>query len=379
MLPAHVTDLDKKAYGPQVVSLGPYHHNKPHLKPMEHHKQQAFLHFIKRSEVPLERYAKALEEVVQDLIEQYDELEPMWLEDSSSFMALMIVDGCFILEILRMRHPSFQDYAPNDPYSVPLLLLTKLLHVEKVAREPNEYLNKLVFKFFHSGPYAREVGGCLHLLDIYQESLLDEPPKRRLRRLRGQRHWDDKADITGIPSATELLDIGIRFKRSKMRSLKDISIHQNTLRLPEIIVDYETKSRLLNLIAFERFHVGAGNEVRSYIFFLTSLIKGSQDVSLLRSCGIIRNVLGNDEDVAELFNLLRRDVIVDPERRLVKVYRVVRQRLRNRFRMRLYEWRADLIPHLFQKSLGYYFSHCCNPPFHPYTNSDHIFCFELQT
>ncbi|KAL0421522.1 UNVERIFIED_CONTAM: hypothetical protein Slati_3175100 [Sesamum latifolium] len=58
-LPAHVTDLDKKAYEPRVVSLGPYHHDKLHLKPMEMHKQRAFLHFMRRSEVPLEHYAKA--------------------------------------------------------------------------------------------------------------------------------------------------------------------------------------------------------------------------------------------------------------------------------------------------------------------------------
>ncbi|XP_011086740.1 UPF0481 protein At3g47200-like [Sesamum indicum] len=368
MLPAHVTDLDKKAYKPQVVSLGPYHHNLQHLEPMEEHKHRAFLHFMMRSGVALERYANALGEVVQDLKDQYDQLEPMWLEDTSSFLKLMIVDGCFILEILR-RPTTFVDYAPNDPIfsnhgmlyilpflrwdmlllenQVPLLVLTKLVEVEKGAPQPDDYLNKLVLKFFHSGGHAWQVGRCLHILDIYRKSLLTAP-RIRQRRLRQRGYWHDTAEITRFPSASELLDTGIRLNRSKTRSLRDISFHQNTLRLPEIIVDTTTKSILLNLIAFERFHVGAGNEVSSYMFFLTSLIKGSQDVSLLRSCGIIINNLSNDEDVAEMFNLLGRDVIIDPESSLDTVYRVVSQRLRNRFRKRLHQWRAELVRTYFR-------------------------------
>ncbi|KAL0372302.1 UNVERIFIED_CONTAM: hypothetical protein Scaly_0911800 [Sesamum calycinum] len=53
-LPAYVTDLDDKAYKPQIVSLGPYHQGKPQLKPMDEHKHRALLHFLKRSEKPLD-------------------------------------------------------------------------------------------------------------------------------------------------------------------------------------------------------------------------------------------------------------------------------------------------------------------------------------
>ncbi|KAK4429715.1 hypothetical protein Salat_1272100 [Sesamum alatum] len=278
-----------------------------------------------------------LEDVVQTLKDAYDKLDPVWLEDTSSFLALMIVDGCFILEILRMNHHIFDDYAPNDPIfsndgmlyilpflrrdmlllenQVPLLVLFRLIEVEKrTPDQPDEYLNKLVLGFFHSGPYPRNVGRCLHLLDIYRKSLLQESPMRNTARFlrRRRRHPFNPIEASG---------------------------------------DYcgnETKSRLLNLIAFERFDIGDGNEVTSYVFFLTSLIKGSQDVSLLRSCGIISNALGTDEDVAEIFNLLRRDVVVDPESRLDMVYRVVSRKLRNRFRKRLYEWRADLVRTYFR-------------------------------
>ncbi|KAL0364289.1 UNVERIFIED_CONTAM: hypothetical protein Sangu_0526500 [Sesamum angustifolium] len=184
---------------------------------------------------------------------------------------------------------------------VPLLVLTKLIEVEKGASEPNEYLAKLVIKFVLSLPYAWKLGRCKHLLDIYRKCLL--MPNTRIRHPKVIYPYDGDY-ITTIPSATELLDAGIRFKRSKTGNLRDVSFHQNTLRLPMIFVDYETKSILLNLITFEQFHVDASPEVSSYIFFLNSLVKGSQDVSLLPSCGIIINGLGDDEDVAEIFNLL---------------------------------------------------------------------------
>ncbi|CAK9178785.1 unnamed protein product [Ilex paraguariensis] len=49
-----VTDLNKKAYKPQAVSFGPYHHGEEYLKAMEDHRQRAFLHFLKRSNKSLE-------------------------------------------------------------------------------------------------------------------------------------------------------------------------------------------------------------------------------------------------------------------------------------------------------------------------------------
>ncbi|KAL0297077.1 UNVERIFIED_CONTAM: hypothetical protein Sradi_6759800 [Sesamum radiatum] len=105
-LPAHVTDLDDKAYKPQVVSLGPYHHGQPHLKgAMDEHKHRALLHFLKSSGKSLRLYVEALRDA-------YEQLDPKWQEDDDAFVKMMVVDGCFILEILRM---DTDNYAPSDP------------------------------------------------------------------------------------------------------------------------------------------------------------------------------------------------------------------------------------------------------------------------
>lgn len=134
-LPTSFTELNKRAYKPQVVSLGPYHYGQPHLKPMEAHKERAFLFFMKRSNKPLECYIEELAPIVQDLKDSYDSLDMAWQQDTKAFLKLMILDGCFLLEILRMsasfnRHKRYTwpgtssssanldnnvDYAPNDP------------------------------------------------------------------------------------------------------------------------------------------------------------------------------------------------------------------------------------------------------------------------
>lgn len=100
-IPASVTDINTRAYKPQIVSFGPYHHNSGNLKAMEEHKHRALLHFLKKSERPLQSYVEALAPVAQDLKDAYDQLGPEW-QDTDKFLELMIVDGCFILEILRV-------------------------------------------------------------------------------------------------------------------------------------------------------------------------------------------------------------------------------------------------------------------------------------
>ncbi|EPS62678.1 hypothetical protein M569_12114, partial [Genlisea aurea] len=119
-IPASVTDLHKRAYTPQIVSIGPYHHGQPHLLPMEQHKRRALLHFLKRAKKPIDAFVGALSPMVDDLKEAYDRLDPSWEDDGdgSKFLKMMITDGCFILEVLRKTMDPAgcaEAYAPKDP------------------------------------------------------------------------------------------------------------------------------------------------------------------------------------------------------------------------------------------------------------------------
>ena len=88
-----------------------------------------------------------------------------------------------------------------------------------------------------------------------------------------------------VRSAMQLNEAGIQFKQNKSGSIKDITFKRGTLKFLKIVVDDTTKSMFLNLIAFERFYVGVGNEITSYIFFMDNLIDTAKDVSLLHSRG----------------------------------------------------------------------------------------------
>lgn len=162
---------NNKAYRPKMVSLGPFHHGDPDFIPMEEHKRRATLHLVKRSGKPLWEFIAAVEKVADDLDEAYSDLGQEWRgANRARFVELMVMDGCFLLEIMRAceliikKGSLLIDYAPNDPVfsmhgilssvtvirsdmiamenQLPLLALQRLLAVQKGV-SPVSTLNQL--------------------------------------------------------------------------------------------------------------------------------------------------------------------------------------------------------------------------------------------
>ncbi|CAN1345029.1 UPF0481 protein At3g47200 [Linum perenne] len=332
-LPLCVTDLNKRGYKPQAVSFGPYHHGRDHLQAMEQHKQRALLRFLRRSNKPLQAFVDTINEVIDVLRDSYSPLEGTWKEEAEKFLKVMIVDGCFMLEVLRIGTHTLDDYATNDPVfsghgrlyimpyirrdmlmlenQLPMVLLDRLVALESNGTKDEEFINKLIQKFCLPNTPVARLGKCKHVVDAYRKSLLHQD-EFRLR------------SITG--------------------SLKDISFQRGVLRLPVIVVDDTTESIFLNLIAYERFHVGAGNEVTSYIFLMDKIIDNERDVVLLTSRGIIQNAVGSDKAVAKLFNSLSRDITLDPECSLELVHKRVNAYCNKPWN----KWRANLIHTYFR-------------------------------
>ncbi|OWM76304.1 UPF0481 protein At3g47200-like [Punica granatum] len=375
-LPACVTALKPKAYSPQAVSFGPYspqavsfgpyHHDEKHLKPMEEHKVRALRHFLKRSKRPSYLFDRAVREVLPDLMACYHPLDWKWEDDKDAFLKIMILDGCFMLEILRTGTDTVNDYAPDDPIfskhgeinimpyiqrdmlmlenQLPMLVLEKLLAVENETgnSKDEEVVNQLILKFCCPHMPIVKMGKCLHLLDVVRRRLLHEGPSKMTRRRKSDMARKDGYEI--IRSATELVEAGIKFKKSKTKSLRDVSFSRGELSLPVTDVDDTTESMFLNLIAFERFHIRAGNEVSSYIFFMDKIIDNERDVALLHSRGIIKNAMGSDKEVAKLFNSLSKDITLDPNCILDVVHKKVNGYCKKPWNM----WRANLIHTYFR-------------------------------
>lgn len=194
-----------------------------------------------------------------------------------------------------------------------------------------------MLKFFSPEVRVPTMPLGLHPLYVFRKSLLQGPTIK-------SPSQKDHVSSEIIGTAMELDESGIRFKTSKSNSLRDIQFRHGILYLPVIVVDDATEYMFLNLMAFERLHVNAGNEVTAYVFFMDNIIDSAKDVSLLNSKGIIQNALGSDKAVAKLFNSLSKDVVLDPESTLDDVHRRVNKYCRKRWNM----WRANLIHTYFR-------------------------------
>ncbi|KAJ9159374.1 hypothetical protein P3X46_024883 [Hevea brasiliensis] len=331
---ASIPDLNKQAYRPQVVSFGPF----STFGEMQEHKERASAHFLRRSGKPLSLFVESLAEVVNDLRDSYG--IKYYQYSDSGLLKTMIFDGCFILEILHFYSDTLNDYGPDDPIfskhgklyimpfirrdmlmlenQLPMFVLEKLLAIGRGAETSAEYINKLILNFFFPNTSILVREKCVHVLDVYRRSLLQQQVSEKTHYSISEDVHEDHDNVF-IRSATKLNQAGIQFQKSKTRCLDDISFQSGVLKLPVIVVDETTESIFLNLIAYESLHVLAGTEVTSYFIFMRSIIKDKQDVALLHSKGIIQNGLESDQEVAKLFNSLTKNIRLDPESKLYAV------------------------------------------------------------
>ncbi|TVU50282.1 hypothetical protein EJB05_01648, partial [Eragrostis curvula] len=360
-VPACIKDLNRKAYQPQVVSLGPFHHGEPHLLPMDAHKRRSLVHFLRRARRPLAEFAAAVSTAGEELEGAYQGLGDEWRGER--LVELAVTDGCFLLEVMRTALGwAANDYAGDDPvfsphgllYTVPyirrdmlmienqllLRVLDRLVAVEGSKDGNEEQINRLVLRFLSptAWPMATGVGLALHPLDVLRRSLLFGPAPAP----RAPPQATPPDDI--ILSAEELYEAGVRFKRSQTSSLLDISFRNGTLRLPAIVVDDTTEYMLLNLMAFERLHAGAGNEVTAYVFFMDNMVDSARDVALLTRTRVLVNTVGSDKAVAKMFSGLSRDVVLEPQSALDDVHREVNAYCRKPWN----RWRANLVHTYFR-------------------------------
>ncbi|CAO2206549.1 unnamed protein product [Urochloa humidicola] len=120
---------------------------------------------------------------------------------------------------------------------------------------------------------------------------------------------DDKHTIMPRPrwrSATYYYAAGVRFAKRELdgeeaRSILDVDLRGDTLRVPYLMVDAKMTTILRNMVALEQHNPGKGDHVAAYCFFLSQLASTEEDVKLLSNKGIIEHCLSNDSTVADEF------------------------------------------------------------------------------
>ncbi|KAH7850884.1 hypothetical protein Vadar_004177 [Vaccinium darrowii] len=134
-VPKSLRECDNMAYIPQIVSVGPYHHGKKGLRDMERHKWRALYHILKRTHQNVQLYLDSIKELEEKAVACYEGQIGL---NSNEFILMMVLDGCFILELFRGATEGFNQlgYSRNDPVfcNSRIDALNSTRHVN--AREP---------------------------------------------------------------------------------------------------------------------------------------------------------------------------------------------------------------------------------------------------
>ncbi|CAA6668125.1 unnamed protein product [Spirodela intermedia] len=311
-VPGCIKQLNPQAYTPQVVSFGPYHHGSEPLTAMEPHKLRSHFHF----------FVAAVREVQQRLMDAYERLDKFWIENPDAFLKMMIIDGCFMLEVLRMA----TTWSP-----------TRAVAAEHLSKDPIFSPHGMLYTV----PYIKRDMLMLEN-QLPSSSSTSSSPSREARPQGGRRGGDglvgDEAERRRRAVPRE------RVQEPAEHSVPGGFLRGGVLILPEVVVDDLMEPMFRNLMAMERLHVGAGNEVTSYVFFMDRIIDSARDVELLQNCRIIQNAIGSDKAVAQLFNSLSKDVSLDPNGGLNEVHNQVSTYCQRRWNV----WRANLMETYFR-------------------------------
>ncbi|ONI02944.1 hypothetical protein PRUPE_6G230300 [Prunus persica] len=358
-VPHYLREGDDKAIVPQIVSLGPYHHGRRRLRQMDRHKWRSLHHMLKRNNQNIQLYLDSIKEVEEKARACYEGPVAMGIS-SNEFVEMMVLDGCFVLELFRGAAEGFKQlgYPRNDPIfamrgsmhsiqrdmimlenQLPLFILDRLLGLQFGDPEQKGLVAKLALRFFDplmptdepltksdrsklesSLGYANTFDplsdqGGLHCLDVFRRSLLrrglQPTPRVWIKKWSHANRVADKRRQQLIHCVTELREAGIKFKKRKTDRFWDVKFENGILRIPRLLIHDGTKSLFLNLIAFEQCHLDCSNDITSYVIFMDNLINSPQDVGYLHYCGIIEHWLGSDAEVADLFNRLCQEVVFD--------------------------------------------------------------------
>uniref|UniRef100_A0A2N9FDM1 Uncharacterized protein n=1 Tax=Fagus sylvatica TaxID=28930 RepID=A0A2N9FDM1_FAGSY len=328
----------QKYYEPRVVSLGPIHHGKSKYQRAENYKLRLAQAFVSDSGKSDEYIYGQIEKNIEQLKEYFDE-EVIEKYDNETLAWMLFVDGCAILQFiyftvknmfseLKVKNDQLA-FAQQDLFllenQLPYQLLKDLMKLS--AKKKELKLGIRTFIDMHS------IGNSV-----------DKTPSRK-----GPASKASKKDWQSFRNVLELKAAGIKLEPSKSSGLRDIrftrkcNFYPGTLWLPPITVDDSTGPKFLNLIAFEMCPDFENNYgVTSYISFLDSLIDEANDVIELRKARILGNLLGSDQEVAQLFNEIGRDLVPNPE-----IYSHVRTQIQEYYDNKLMTWLSQFFHNHF--------------------------------
>ncbi|KAI3939360.1 hypothetical protein MKW98_022228 [Papaver atlanticum] len=423
-IPRNLVNVHKPAYIPKIISIGPFYYQEPRLQAMEEHKTRYLLRVLgytglqhsavtidnttnnqdnkgklelaePSSHVQQQRRLSGKDIHLEDLVaamkgwerktrecysEKFDNIE------SDDFVQMMVIDGCFVIELLRLFYNYyFEDDNKEsvcDPIfttrwmirslqrdllmlqnQLPFFVLQELFNLTSCPGKSNMSLVDLTLKFFapllprYDVDSNRDMSGDHteydHLLDILRTSFITEiQNKKPISRWRKPPHATPSVRFVQekqlIHSVKELQDAGVKFLKKEQSNLLDIDYEDGKLKIPPLYIDDNTVPVLLNFVAYEQCDEEAEPYFTNHLMFFDSSVNTSLDVEILHYYGIVNHLMGSDKDVTNLINRLCREIVYDVEScHLSKQMREVNEAYKAYYATRWHKWWANLIRDYF--------------------------------
>ncbi|KAK6929623.1 Protein of unknown function DUF247, plant [Dillenia turbinata] len=370
-----IRSLNKQAYSPNTIAIGPYYtkirQNIPYktMEDLKCHYLQSALGGKKEEEV---------QNVVEDISSLVNRARHCYAQSTEDvpdkeFLRLMLLDSCFIVEIIRtfyykeeeeMRKnlkddPFFSDETTRSSIRRDLLLFENQLpffvlqRFYDLTRDQNEnipnsssFINMALY--FVSFAISGACGSAeldartppKHLLSLLYDALVQSrPPKQKLIRrfllspirmifsliyliaklaikslvLAFAAPVPSREHFELISCSIDLADKGVKFKKNEYGNCRlfDVDFVDGCLIIPTLVVKSHSEAIFLNLLAYER-HCASGDQklVSDYMALMDCLIDSPKDVDLLCQCGIFENLSRDKGEIAKLFDRPKDNFIV---------------------------------------------------------------------
>lgn len=363
---------NEKAYLPNAFSFGPWHYGKqPHLKATQALKYKYLEEVLRRFPPDPSKKLAELEAAIAEVevkARQCYAGAVGFKEDE--FVKILVLDGCFIVECFR-RYSEYtscnsddddcdqderKDIRNLDPVfqmacmaqflyhdlillenQVPWFVLELLFNLT-TAHKSTASLPELAVQFFNkyflndAVPYEESLFVDVvndHILDFLRNCLLLKMEKEDNQLLKQQPvlgdrptellAWFSRKKIPGrplelqLPSARQLRESGIRFKRGKgKRSILDIKFVKadGVLEIPPLLIHETTETFFKNIISFEQCYPCCLPVVTCYAKFMDNLIDTDEDTEILITKGVIDTWL-EPGTATQILNKLYQDTFIE--------------------------------------------------------------------
>ncbi|KAA8516937.1 hypothetical protein F0562_017245 [Nyssa sinensis] len=322
-----------KYYEPRFVSIGPYHYGNPKLQEGQNLKPIIANKFVSNDRQQLQALYEKLFEKIEEVKECYGEnLNSKF--DKEKLAEMMLLDGCFILYYIKcvLREKIYKRSLAMKSHVIafvrrdlillenqlPFFVLGVLMDNSKILKKDQWMQNINVFIQNNTMTPQNKEWKELQPLNYDMErpaTHLLELLHRRMVSPIYYMYTQSKPVRFTFHGLKELTAVGIQLKPANTGQLTEIDYDSSTatLKIPSITVDESTKSKLLNLIAYEMCPDAQSDLVfTTYTCFMDSLIDNPEDVKKLRSQKILQNCLHSDHYVAQIFNEIGANLVSIP-------------------------------------------------------------------